>query len=161
MTPSLPIYVDAVAVDPIQPANAYVAVSNLAGNRYPRYTAPQLAYTRNGGVTWDRFEQAEFYARVTELLPVSGYSAAVYVMTDASRTPQAVGDAPSGAVPALVQKNQPAANGSGMGLAWIAAGLAALALVFALVTDVLTRPEIPLSGSNGFEPRPARRNRWS
>jgi hypothetical protein len=45
-------------------------------------------------------------------------------------------------------------------LAWIAAVLAALALAFALMTDVLTQPEVPLSGPATLEPRPVRRARW-
>ncbi|MCC6457370.1 MAG: hypothetical protein IT328_20615 [Caldilineaceae bacterium] len=159
-TPALSLRVNALAIDPLQPAMAYVAVSYLTGTHFARHSADLLAYTRDGGESWLPFEQPELSARVTDLLPVSGYTAAAYLLTSNSRTPQAIGNAPAGSVPALVEKTQPATS-SGAGLAWIAAGLAALALAFALVTDVLTRPEIPLTGPNGLEPRPARRNRWS
>lgn len=160
MTAAQPIYVDAVAIDPTQPATGYVAVSHLIGSRYTRYAATQLSYTRDGGKTWLRFEHPRLAERVSELLPISGYSAATYLLTATNRTPQVMGDAPSGAVPALVSRPEPETGTRGMGLAWIAAALAALALAFALVTDVLTQPEVPLTGPL-LEPRPARRNRWS
>jgi hypothetical protein len=158
MTPSLPVSIDAVAVDPIQPRTAYVAVSHLIGNRYTRYAATQLSYTRDGGRNWLRFDHPRLAERVSELLPVSGYSAATYLLTASSRTPQVVGNAPTGAVPALVSSPQPETGTRGM--AWIAAGLAALALAFALVTDVLSKPEVPLSRPGTLQPRPVRRNRW-
>jgi hypothetical protein len=160
-SPEEPLYVDALAVDPIEPAALYVAVSRRVGTHYVRYAPDQLAYTRDGGATWSAFAQPKLLGRVTDLLPVSGNAAAVYLLTTTNRTPQALGDAPSGAVPVLVNQPQPApTNSGGVTLAWIAAGLAALALAFALTTDVLTQPEVPLSGPTTLEPRPVRRDRW-
>jgi hypothetical protein len=159
-TPNQPLYVDALAIDPLQPTTAYVAVSSQLGAHYVHYTSDRVAYTRDGGASWYPFDQAKFAGRVTDLMPVSGYGTAVYLLTSASRTPQVLGDAPLGAAPALVSQQMPTPpNRVGLVLAWIAAGLAALALAFALVTDVLTRPEVPLSGPT-LEPRPVRRNRW-
>jgi hypothetical protein len=155
------LYVDALAVDPIEPATLYVAVSRRVGTHYVRYAPDQLAYTRDGGATWSAFAQPKLLGRVTDLLPVSGNEAAVYLLTTVNRTPQALGDAPTGAVPVLVSQPQPAStNSGGVTLAWIAAGLAALALAFALTTDLLTQPEVPLSGPAPLEPRPVRRGRW-
>ena len=98
------------------------------------------------------------------LLPVSGETGAVYALTNESRTPLALGNAP--AVPADVAlaqapavsveavdavsqpgapvvEAQPAFSLSAINwgelAAWVIAGLAALALGFALVTDVRRR----------------------
>jgi hypothetical protein len=160
-TPSETLYVDALAIDPLQPATAYVAVSREVSTQYVRYTPDRLAYTRDGGASWFLFEQPKLSGRVTDLMPVSGYGAATYLLTTTNRTPQALGDAPLGKVPAVVNSPQPFhANRGGLTLAWIAAALAALALAFALITDVLKQPEVPLSGSVTLEPRPVRRHPW-
>ena len=161
IAPPARLHVDALAVDPIQPNVAYVAISRLSGNYYVRHKPDQLAYTRDSGATWETLEQAELSAKVTELLPVIGQSAADYALTATSRTPQALGNAPAAAVPALVNHSQGEPITRNSAIAWIIAGLAALALGFALIVDLLTRPEVPLSGSAQFEPRPVRRNRWS
>jgi hypothetical protein len=160
-TPAGRLYVDALAVDPIQRGVAYVAVSLLRGNHYVQHAPDQVAYTRDGGATWTNLEKAILSEHVTELLPVSGHLAAVYALTTSNRTPQALGNAPSGAIPALASNSQPEQSGSGRSVAWVAAGLAALALVFALITDLLSQPEVPISSQRVLEPRPARRNRWS
>ena len=159
-TPNDLIYVDALAVDPLQPTTAYVAVSRVVNSQYVRYTPDRLAYTRDGGASWFLFEQPRLVGRVTDLMPVSGYGAATYLLTTANRTPQVLGDAPLGGVPAVITRPQPVSSHKGtITLAWIVAGLAAVALAFALVTDVLTRPEVPLSGPT-LAPRPVRRDRW-
>lgn len=159
--PGEPLHVDALAVDPLLPTTAYVAFSREVGSHYVRYTPDRLAYTQDGGASWYPFEQPKLLGRVTDLMPVSGYGAATYMLTSTNRTPQVVGDAPSGAVPAVVSRPQPVAtNNGGLTLAWIVAGLAALALGFALLTDVLAQPEVPLSGAPVLQPRPVRRNRW-
>jgi hypothetical protein len=160
--PGEPLYVDALAVDPLQPTTAYVAVSRKVASQYVGYAPGPLAYTRDGGASWKPFEQPKLLGRVTDLMPVSGYGAATYLLTTASRTPQALGGAPRGALPALVSQPSPASTTHSRGaiLSWIVAGLAALALAFALVTDVLTRPEVPLSGAPTLAPRPVRRHHW-
>ncbi len=161
-TPETPLYVDALAVDPLQPETVYVAVSRLVGTHYARYAPDQLAYTHDGGASWVPFVQPKLTGRVTDLMPVSGSVASTYLLTTGNRMPQALGDAPPGAVPALVSQPQTESTNSGVTmLAWIAAGLAALALAFALIVDVMTRPEVPLSGPATLQPRPARRDRWS
>ena len=160
-TPGEPLHVDALAVDPLLPTTAYVAFSREVGTHYVRYTPDRLAYTRDGGASWYTFEHPQLLGRVTDLMPVSGYGAATYMLTTDNRTPQVVGDAPSGAVPAVVSRPQSVAtNNGGVTLAWIVAGLAAFALGFALLTDVLAQPEVPLSGAPVLQPRPVRRNRW-
>lgn len=159
-TPNEPIYVDALAVDPLQPTTAYVAVSRAVNSQYVRYAPAQVAYTRDGGASWSPFAQPQLVGRVTDLMPVSGYGTSTYLLTTANRTPLALGDAPSGAVPALISRPEPVSSPQrGFTLAWLVAGLAALALAFALITDVLIRPEVPLSGPT-LAPRPVRRDRW-
>jgi hypothetical protein len=155
------LYVDALAVDPVQPLTMYVAVSRVVSNQYVRHVPYRLAYTRDGGANWFLFDQPKLLGRVTEIMPVSGYGAALYFLTTTNRTPQALGNAPLAAVPAAVSRAEPApTNSGGITLAWIVAALAAAALAFALATDMLSQPEIPLSGQPTLEPRPVRRNRW-
>lgn len=160
-TPEDRLYVDALAADPLQPTTVYVAVSREVRSEYVRYTPDRLAYTRDGGASWFAFAQPKLSGRVTDLMPVSGYGAATYLLTTTNRTPQALGDAPVAAIPALVSRPQPApTNSGGVTLAWLVAGLAAAALAFALITDVFTQPEAPLSGPVSLQPRPVRRDRW-
>jgi hypothetical protein len=160
-TPAERLYVDALAADPLQPETVYVAVSREVSTEYVRYAPDRLAYTRDGGASWFAFAQPKLSGRVTDLMPVSGYGAATYLLTTTNRTPQALGDAPVAAVPAAVSQPQPArSNSGGLTLAWLVAGLAGVALGFALLVDLLTQPEAPLSGSPSLQPRPVRRNRW-
>jgi hypothetical protein len=160
-SPDEALFVDALAVDPLQPMTVYVAVSRELSTQYVRYSPDRLAYSRDGGVKWYLFAQPKLSGRVTDLMPVSGYGAATYLLTTTNRTPQAIGDAPLGTVPVVVDRPQAApANGNSITLAWIVAALAAVALAFALATDVLMRPEVPLSGPAVLEPRPVRRNDW-
>ena len=149
LTPATRLYVDALAIDPLQPQVAYVAVSNLFGPTYVHHTPSRIAYTLDGGANWrDLPHQAELTARVSELLPMSGQRGAAYALTLTSRAPQPLGNAP--VPPADVAQDTraappPRANSSAL-LAWVAAGLAAFALAFALITDLISRrhPEIIL-----------------
>jgi hypothetical protein len=80
---------------------------------------------------------------MTELLPMSGQTGAVYALTTGSRTPQALGSAPViAAATSVATMPAPATNTSV--LAWIVAGLAALALGFALFTDAVRRSKTAL-----------------
>jgi hypothetical protein len=110
----------------------YVATSFLYGTAEVHHTPSRIALSTDGGLAWSSLDEAP--AQVAELLPVGGQSGAVYALTTASRTPLAMGEAPAISVPPAAQT----AATSGL-LAWMVAGLAAVALGFALVTDLRSR----------------------
>lgn len=143
-------YVDALATDPLQPEVVYVATSQLVGPTFVHHTPDRLAYSVDGGANWTLLEGEELPSRAADLLPLSGHRGGVYVLTLTSRTPLAVGNVPpmdgasmGSAVREPVQTpvSHPAPSGS-LWLAWIVAGLAGLALIFALVVDLLLPPPL-------------------
>ncbi len=178
-TPGTRLYVEALTVDPAQPEIVYAATSYILGSTTLRNTPSNVVMGDaggnggNGALAWTTLE-TDLPANVAALLPVSGETGAVYALTNESRTPLALGNAP--AVPANValaqapavsaeaadvvaQPGAPVAaaqtgfNLSALSLSalslsainwgelasWFVAGLAALALGFALVTDVRRR----------------------
>jgi len=92
---------------------------------------------------------------------VSGVTGGVYALTSASRTPLALGNAPviaEGAV-AVAPVAQPAVGLTAV-LAWVVAGLAALALVFAVAWDLRSRrPARVPPGRGTLAPSSARSDR--
>ncbi len=141
VTPAARLYIDALTVDPLQPAVIYVAVSQLAGDSHVRRAASRVAQSRDGGVTWVDLDATSLNARVTDLLPVSGAVRGVYALTLRSRTPQPLGNAPVIHARADVQAAPPPAAPVRSRLAWLVAGLAGVALLFALAVDLATRPQ--------------------
>ena len=150
------LHVDALAVDPIQTDVLYVAVSQLEGEQHAHHTPSRVAQSRNGGEQWLDLDAASLDARVTDLVPVSGSARGVYALTLRSRTPHPLGDAP--VIGARAATSPPPATpvSAREMLAWVLAGLAALALVFAVAADVATqspRSADPLA----TQPEPIRR----
>jgi len=104
---------------------------------------------------------------VAELLPVSGYEGAVYALTTTSRSPLALGNAPAQTAVAAQVEPAPAAavaataadEGVTGPLAWIIAGIAAIALLFAVAYDMTMRRRTaaPAKTANGIlEAQPVR-----
>ncbi len=164
-TPGTRLYVEALTVDPAQPEIVYAATSYIFGSTTLHNTPSNVVMGDAGSdaLAWATLE-TDLPANVAALLPVSGETGAVYALTNESRTPLALGNAP--AVPAnaslaqapavlaeaadvVAQPGAPAAAAQpGFSLstinwgdlaAWFVAGLAALALGFALITDVRRR----------------------
>ena len=164
MVPGTRLHVDALAVDPMQPHQLYVAASFLYGSTTLHQTPSQVAISSNGAASWDRLDR-EFTTSVAELMPVSGTPGAFYALTTESRTPLALYDAPEmAAAPAMVKTpaiaGQPveavptwatapgAVESTGMDpipLAWVIAALAALALGVVVTYDLHQRGVRPLS----------------
>lgn len=147
--PGSRLTVDALAVDPAQPDTLYVATSYLYGTSEAHNTPSTVAMNMGDDVAWNPVGET-LPATAAALLPVSGRPGAVYAVTTASRTPLALGTAPDTALAVNSDANlvaEPATSSSWTAiLAWIVAGLAAAALVFALATDLGRRPT-PVTGT--------------
>ena len=146
ITPGSRLYVDALAVDPMQPEVVYVSSSFLFGSTQTHATSQGVAMSQDSAQAWTTLAPAlDGNVAVVELLPVSGQPGAVFALAANSRTPLALGSAPT--VPALAAAElvtaptlaaQPAAPATNW-LAWIVAALAGLALAFAVGTDLFWR----------------------
>lgn len=142
MAPGTRLHIDALAVDPIQPDVLYVASSYLFGSTTVHSTPAGVAMSTNGAATWALLGEATDVA-VAELLPVSGETGSAMAVMSNSRTPVTLGNAEAIAlanaetVDVVNERTQP---GVGSSLAaWIVAGLAAMALTFAVATDLAKR----------------------
>ncbi len=164
-TPGTRLRVEALTVDPAQPQIVYAATSYIFGSTTLHNTPANVVMGDAGSdaLAWATIE-SDLPANVAALLPVSGETGAVYALTTESRTPLALGNAPAvpanaalaqapavsvDAIDAVSQPGAPVAaaqpafslsaiNWSALA-AWVVAGLAALALAFALITDVRRR----------------------
>ncbi len=138
IVPGSRLHVDTLAADPLQPQVLYIATSFLYGTTEAHHTPSRVAVSRDGALAWEMLDETT--AQVAELLPVSGRTGQVYALTSASRTPQPIGD-----TPVIAVAEEPAVEGgfsTGL-LAWIVAGLAALALGYAVVSDLRSRRPVP------------------
>ena len=142
MAPGTRLHIDALAVDPIQPDVLYVASSYLFGSTTVHSTPAGVAMSTNGAATWALLGEATDVA-VAELLPMSGETGSAMAVMANSRTPVTLGNAKAIAlanaetVAVVNERTQP---GVGSSLAaWIVAGLAAMALTFAVATDLAKR----------------------
>jgi hypothetical protein len=137
--PGSRLMVNDLAIDPAQPEVMYVATSFLYGTNEVHESPVGVALSTDGAQAWAPINESASLA-VAELLPVAGLTGGVYALTENSRTPLALGNAPI--VTEVAVASQPVAEptvGSTSILAWIIAGLAALALVFAVVMDLRNR----------------------
>lgn len=152
--PGSRLHVDALAIDAAQPEVAYVATSFIYGTSEAHFTPSRVAVQPAGAQAWSMVAD-DLKINVTDLMPYTGYTGAVYALAQTSRAPLALGSAPefepgvAVAPVATVPVAQPVAD-TGL-LAWIVAALAAIALVFAVATDVRRRRTVP-AGSAGVAP---------
>jgi photosystem II stability/assembly factor-like uncharacterized protein len=137
--PGSRLMVKDLAIDPAQPEVMYVATSYLYGTSEIHETPAGVALSTDGAQAWSPINEAANMA-VAELLPVSGLTGGVYALTVDSRTPTALGNAPI--ISEVAVASQPVAQPSTSStsiLAWVIAGLAALALLFAVAMDLRSR----------------------
>jgi hypothetical protein len=137
--PGSRLMVNDLAIDPAQPEVMYVATSYLYGTNEIRETPAGVALSTDGASAWSPINEAANLA-VAELLPVTGLTGGVYALTVDSRTPLALGNAPIISEVAVASQPvaQPATSSTNI-LAWVIAGLAALALLFAVAMDLRSR----------------------
>lgn len=137
--PGSRLMVDALAVDPAQPEVLYVATSYLYGSATLHQSPVGVAVSNDGGLAWSSLTSINDVA-VVELMPVAGTTGAAYALTALSRTPLALGNVPVVADDVTVVATAPVATTTvSATLAWIVAGLAALALLFAVASDMRRR----------------------
>jgi hypothetical protein len=141
--PGSRLMVNALAIDPVQPEVMYVATSYLYGTNEVHTSPAGVALSTDGAMAWTAIYEAANMA-VAELLPISGLIGGVYALTSDSRTPLALGNAPIIPEAAVATQSvaEPAVSGTDL-LAWVIAGLAALALAFAVAMDLRSRRLVP------------------
>ena len=141
MAPGARLQIDDVAVDPAQPTVLYVASSYLYGSTQVHATPSSVAMSTDGAQAWTPLA-ADANLRIAELMPVSGVTGAAYALTTESRAPLAVGSAPALAAADVTTAAAASADRAGSSngvLAWVVAALAAVALAFAVASDLRSR----------------------
>jgi len=143
--PGSRLMVNDLAIDPAQPEVMYVATSYLYGTNEVHASPAGVAVSTDSAQAWSPIHEAA-NLNVAELLPVSGLTGGVYALTAESRTPTALGNAPI--ITEVAVAAQPAAEPVSMTsiLAWVVAGLAALALIFAVAMDLRSRRRVEVEG---------------
>lgn len=126
-TPGSQLFVNDLAVDPVQPGVIYAATSLIFGSASAQTTPVGVSMSQDGAANWTTLA-AKSDVAVAVLLPISGKTGAVYALTAASRTPLALGDAPQMAPVATAESAPTASNFAGV-LPWILAALAGMGLV--------------------------------
>ena len=141
MTPGTRLSIDALAFDPAQPEVLYVASSYLFGSTTVHRTPSGIFSSADGAASWALLSEPTDVA-VAELHPVVGETGSAYAVMANSRTPVALGDAATVAATeaAAAVETQDASGLMDSGLAaWLVAGLATLALLFAAGSDIARR----------------------
>jgi photosystem II stability/assembly factor-like uncharacterized protein len=138
--PGSRLMVNDIVVDPAQPEVMYVSTSYLYGTSEIHESPAGVAVSTDGAMAWSTINESANLA-VAELMPVSGLVGGVYALTTDSRTPLALGNAPI--ISEVAVASQPVAEAVTSGgtniLAWVIAGFAALALIFAVAMDLRPR----------------------
>jgi hypothetical protein len=135
--------VNDLAIDPARPEVMYVATSFLYGTSELHESPAGVALSTDGAQAWSPINEAASLA-VADLMPIPGLTGGVYALTTDSRTPLALGNAPIVTEAAVASQPvaQPTTSFTSI-LAWVIAGLAALALIFAIAMDLRNRrPEV-------------------
>lgn len=124
------VVVAALAADPLRPQTVYAAIYATVGN------TSRVLHSENGGATWMPL-RGETPGRITNFLPVSIRRGAVYALTTSDRTPYPLGNVPAQPPTAAQTSNGRPTTPAWLG--WLAAGLATVALAFALLVDLVER----------------------
>jgi hypothetical protein len=98
LLPGTRVHVDALAMDAMTPDRLYVATSYLFGEKTVHESSSTVYSTVDSAKSWQPIAYASGSATevyVTGLIPVSGVEGAVYALTDSSRAPIALFDAPA------------------------------------------------------------------
>jgi hypothetical protein len=141
LVPGSRLKINALAVDPQQPEVLYVASSYLHGTSEVHEAPAGVAMSVDSAQVFNPVVD-QMDVAVADLMPVPGMTGAVYALTDRSRTPLALGDAPVATEVTLAPAAQDGVNVTGV-LAWVIAGLAAVALAFAVAMDLRSRRPEP------------------
>jgi hypothetical protein len=156
LMPGSRLHVDALAIDPAQLDVVYAAISYLYGSTTVHQSPVGVTMSTDGGALWSGL-YPNTPAMIAELIPVAGQAGAVYALTTTSRTPLAVGKAPVVTEAAVAAQTPATAAPLTNVAAWLVAGLAAAAMVFALVFDAARRNKRPAT-TNTLRPQTAGHN---
>lgn len=140
LAPGSQLFVDDLAVDPVQPGVVYAATSLVFGSTNAHVTPVGVAMSRNGGHDWAPLASLSD-ATVALLMPVSGETGAVYALTTASRTPLALGHAPQVATAVAVERAPVGPGFAGL-LVWVLAALAGIGLAVVAMMDMRQRGRV-------------------
>lgn len=161
--PGSQLYVNDLAVDAAQPEVLYVSASLSMGSATLHTTPLGVSMSIDGARVWEDLATVNDVA-ITDLMPVAGRAGAVYALTEASRTPLALGDAPAiEAVAVEVAAETAATADAGIDfltiLSWVLAGLAAIGLIIIFWLDVSRRQRQARSEEAALAVEPIRRER--
>lgn len=141
LVPGSRLQVDALSVDPAQPDVLYVATSFLYGTNPTRVTPVGVSMSTDGAQAWTTIDSPVGLA-VAQLLPVSGNTGAILALTTESRTPLALGNASAMGNHTDTSETSTADVAPvpfSAVVSWLVAALAAMALLFAIVSDLRNR----------------------
>lgn len=141
-----------LVVDAAQPEVVYAgAVRTESGDLH--LTSSRLAMSSDGGANWSTLAELDGL-QAAELLPVTGSTGAVYVLTTSSRRPLAVGVEPPANVQESAERSASGLSGTQL-LAWILAGNASAALVILMFGQFKGGARRVRSGPQASRPRTA------
>ena len=141
-----------LVVDAAQPEVVYAgAVRTQSSDLH--LTSSRVAISTDGGANWSTLAELD-ELQAAELLPVTGNTGAVYVLTTASRRPLAVGVEPPAKVQESAERSASGLSGTQL-LAWILAGNASAALVILIFGQFKGGARRVRSGPQASRPRTA------
>jgi hypothetical protein len=138
-TPGARLQVDALAVDPVHPNVLYVATSYLYGSTTLHQSPVGVSVSATGAREWMPLKR-DTANIVADLLPMSGATGSVYALTTTSRTPMAMGNAPTAPLVEQLPVRSGWLDAAGVIMIWSVAGLAVLWLLILLASALRTRP---------------------
>jgi hypothetical protein len=145
LNPGTRLSIDALALDSAQPEVLYVASSYLFGSTTVHRAPTGISMSTDSAASWSLLSEPKDVA-VAELIPMAGETGSAFALMANSRTPVALGGAAATvaantvaantqAVAEAQQRTAPTPIDSSLA-AWLIAGLAALALLFAAGSDI-------------------------
>jgi hypothetical protein len=146
LVPGSRLQVNALATDPARPDVLYVATSYLYGISEVHVAPVGISISTDGAQAWSALDNTAGPA-IANLLPVTGATDAILALTTDSRAPLALGETPDGAeattTPATAVASGSPVVAPGI-LSWLVALLAAMALLFAVASDLRSRQTKPV-----------------
>jgi len=143
--------IDALAVDQTDPNVLYASASYLFGSRNTQSQSAG-AFMTTDGTTWEKMlAEQDGLEPIVDLFPIHGEVGSVFALTDQSSATAAFSsNVESTASTAQINSSTAAASSTEAAtngwnkrmISWIIAGLAALALLFAILTDIRRRTPV-------------------
>jgi photosystem II stability/assembly factor-like uncharacterized protein len=158
--PGSQLNVTALAVDPAQPDVLYAGTRLSFGSTVLVSTPMGVSMSTDGARVWEKLAEVDHVA-VTDLMPIPGRTGAIYALTEMSRTPVALGDAPVFESVAVIDTE--IATGAGIDilslLSWVLAGLAALGFLAIVWLDMTRRQRLAEKKAGTLVTEPVRNDR--